>query len=285
MQIAYEKVLNPHGSSFSLIDKVAPGFDGVYHFHSEIEITLVTAGSGTRVVGDKLARFGPDDLVVLGENLPHQYASNPQDGRAFHRAKVIQFDEAFLGESFIGAPELGPVRRLFQRAKAGLKISGPTLEESKNLIEELFESEDFQRLLKLMELLNCLAHSKHIEPIASGVFDSRLSARESDKIDRALAFLLENFDRAITLEELSRHLHVSIPTCNRLLNKSVGKTFKSLLIEMRINHACLQLVDTDRPIIEIAQASGFSNLSNFNRRFKAVTNATPTSYRKQRRKM
>ena len=35
---------------------------------------------------------------------------------------------------------------------------------------------------------------------------------------------------AVTLEDLSRHLHVSPATCNRLLQKSIGRSFKTALI-------------------------------------------------------
>ena len=41
------------------------------------------------------------------------------------------------------------------------------------------------------------------------------------------------------------------------------------------------LVETDRPISVIAADVGFSNLSNFNRRFRAVRHMTPKEFRRQ----
>jgi AraC-like DNA-binding protein len=40
------------------------------------------------------------------------------------------------------------------------------------------------------------------------------------------------------------------------------------------------LAETDRPISVIATDAGFSNLSNFNRRFRAVRRMTPKEFRR-----
>ena len=40
---------------------------------------------------------------------------------------------------------------------------------------------------------------------------------------------------------------------------------------------------TDQPILDIAYASGFANLSNFNRRFKELKGCSPKAYRNQMR--
>jgi len=59
----------------------------------------------------------------------------------------------------------------------------------------------------------------------------------------------------------------------------LGRPFKALLLEMRVSHACKLLVETDATIIVITQQCGFTNLSNFNRRFKAFSGTTPREYR------
>ena len=91
MKIVFEKILPAAGSSFAILDKRAPTFDGRFHFHPEIEITLIETSSGRRVVGDSIESFAPGDLVLIGENLPHQYVSDSASRKSPAQAKVIQF--------------------------------------------------------------------------------------------------------------------------------------------------------------------------------------------------
>jgi AraC-like DNA-binding protein len=63
------------------------------------------------------------------------------------------------------------------------------------------------------------------------------------------------------------------------LQKSIGRSFKTSLNEIRISHACSLLLETDQPIVDVAYSSGFNNLSNFNRRFKEMKRHTPKDYR------
>jgi AraC-like DNA-binding protein len=50
----------------------------------------------------------------------------------------------------------------------------------------------------------------------------------------------------------------------------------------RIRNACQTLAETDQSILEIALASGFQNLANFNRQFRKTTGMPPREYRKLR---
>ena len=67
------------------------------------------------------------------------------------------------------------------------------------------------------------------------------------------------------------------------MQKSIGRSFKTALIEIRVSHACRLLLETDQPILDIAYASGFANLSNFNRRFKELKGRSPREYRNMMR--
>jgi AraC-like DNA-binding protein len=279
MKIVFEKIVPAAGSSFAILDKRAAAFDGKFHFHPEVEITLIESSAGRRIVGDNIEAFAPGDLVLLGQNLPHQYVSDPTSRGAPARAKVIQFRSDILGERWLGLPEFKRVAAMLKRSMRGLKFRGETVREAAHLIEQIFGVSQVKRLLLLLELLDVLARDNRAVPIASAGYVSKLSTREGDAIDRALEYLNTNYSQPVTLEDLCRHLRVSPATCNRLLQKSIGRSFKTSLNEVRISHACRLLLETDRPIPDVACSSGFNNLSNFNRRFKEMKRQTPKAYR------
>ena len=105
MKLVFERVLPSPESSFEILDKRAAAFDGRFHFHPEIEITLIESSSGRRLVGDSIDSFAPGDLVLLGENLPHQYVSNPASSDTVAAAKVIKFRADFAGSDLLRMPE------------------------------------------------------------------------------------------------------------------------------------------------------------------------------------
>lgn len=53
------------------------------------------------------------------------------------------------------------------------------------------------------------------------------------------------------------------------------------LIQARIDRSKRYLIDTSVPIHEIAEATGYSNVTHFCRQFKQLTGITPTQYREQ----
>ncbi|MGH3681418.1 MAG: AraC family ligand binding domain-containing protein, partial [Natronosporangium sp.] len=89
-----------------------------WHFHPEIELALITEGSGTRIVGDSVERYQPGDVTLIGAELPHSYA--PAAERGGHAAVVVQFRPDFLGAELLARPEFTGLARLFDRAARGL---------------------------------------------------------------------------------------------------------------------------------------------------------------------
>ena len=52
------------------------------------------------------------------------------------------------------------------------------------------------------------------------------------------------------------------------------------LLRVRVENARRMLALTDRPIYEIAERMGFSDVNNFTRQFKKQTGMTPRDYRR-----
>lgn len=67
----------------------------------------------------------------------------------------------------------------------------------------------------------------------------------------------------------------------RWFKNMTGSSFTSYVNDRKLASAAENLRRTDNKIVTIAEDAGFSNLSNFNRQFKARYEMTPGEYREK----
>ena len=100
-------------------------------------------------------------------------------------------------------------------------------------------------------------------------------------VRRACALIQDHHTEPLHLKNLACELGISSEHLSRLFHQSTGLRFREYLAETRVETACKALEQSDRPIAEIAHASGFTTLSRFNRCFKEHRSMTPRDWRKR----
>ena len=88
------------------------------------------------------------------------------------------------------------------------------------------------------------------------------------------------FMKRITIDSLSDQFDIPTSTLKRCFKGVYGTTIHHYLKECRINAAKRLLQESDRSILEIANAVGYENGSKFTSAFKEATGVTPSAYRK-----
>lgn len=101
------------------------------------------------------------------------------------------------------------------------------------------------------------------------------------KVRRAAQLIRERHNEALSLAEVADEVALSRERLSRLFHQTLGITFSDYLNEVRLGEARRQLSERVGSITEIAYASGFQSLSQFNRRFRAAEGVSPGHYRKQ----
>lgn len=257
------------------------GYGARWHFHPEYQITLVLKSSGYRIVGDSIAPLAPGDLVLVGSNVPHVWHQDPARNSshlAVH-AIVVRFREHFLGEHFLQSPEMEPIRRLLRRSARGLEVRGRTHDVIAGRLRELSGQSGFVRLRSLLDLLDKLAHSKDLSPIASAGFAPELRSSDPERMQRVLRFIHAGIGQPLARGDIARRAGLSAGAFSRFFKTRTGKTLPRYINELRIGSACAQLHNADAKIADIAVACGFDNLANFNRQFRAIAKMSPREYR------
>jgi len=101
-----------------------------------------------------------------------------------------------------------------------------------------------------------------------------------DALRQTLMLHIQNGDLGVDL--VARYSGMSPQGLQRRLRAS-GTTLTAEIIEVRKQRAGELLVETGKPVTEVATAVGFANPTSFTRAFKSWTGASPREYRKNRR--
>ncbi|MCI8648418.1 MAG: response regulator transcription factor [Firmicutes bacterium] len=107
----------------------------------------------------------------------------------------------------------------------------------------------------------------------------------TDQMKEAIIYIKERFCEKITLEEVASKVYMNPQYFSRTFKQQTGSTFSHYVTNMRIQHACRLLEQTDYPVYRIAIECGFSDPSYFNRVFGSSMEMTPQVYRKKKRKL
>lgn len=255
------------------------------HFHPELQLTFIKEGTGTLVVGDRIERFQPYDLLLLGANVPHVMLNDREFFEADSQRQVLSysffFKESMLGGILINSPELVHISALLREASHGvrLRFSGPTLLTEK--LETINELRSFEQFLLLLSVLDTMALWPDCERLSGTSYKNPNKPVDHHRLENVFNFILTNYSNVITLDDIAGVANLTPHAFCRFLRTHTRKTFSQLLNEVRIEHACRLLKDSTQSISQIAFTCGYSNLSNFNRQFKQVTGMPPRDYLKK----
>lgn len=281
MTIAFEKLVPPPGHSFRCFERSALETPAKWHRHPELEITFVPFGTGTRLVGDHVARYSPGDLVLSGENLPHTWLSDDFVGKKFdrHIAYVIQFSIDFLGATFFDAPELNDVRLMLNKARRGLLFKAETSQRVGEIMKGMPEQHGLPQLVSLLECLHLLAEEGG-ELLASEGYTPGFDNASDWRIDKACNYINEHLeDPELSHAAICKEVDMNPSSFSRMFKRATGRTVTQYVSELRIGIACRLLMETGDSILDVSLKSGFDNLSSFNRSFRKIKQMTPREYR------
>ena len=279
MNAIFEQLTTGIESSVSIIELNMTHFDGPYHFHPEMEITWIRKGSGRRYLGDNVSDYGPDDLVLVGTNVPHCWLSGKETILNKARAMVIQFQPNFAGETFLELPEVNKIQNLIKKTNNGIIFKGNTKEKIISKMVQCATEDGFSRLLRFFEILDLAANSKEIETIAPYSAAMTASPADTERFQKVFSYLIGNYQQEISLKAVAKIANLTPNAFCRYLKNVTRKTLLEIVTEFRIRHACQLLKNSTKSVNEICFDCGFGNISYFNKTFKANTEYTPSQYR------
>lgn len=97
---------------------------------------------------------------------------------------------------------------------------------------------------------------------------------------RAKAYIRENYQKQLTLEEVSSIAGFNPTYFSTLFKKQTGEKFTDYLASVRIQAAQQLLMDNELSILSVAEKTGYGDVKYFSKQFKKAMGLTPQEYRK-----
>jgi AraC-like DNA-binding protein len=283
MAVYQERIPLVDNASYIARSYGLPIIDFPYHAHPEYELNYVSNIRGSRHVGDHKEDIEHEDLVLTGPYLPHQWkCAFGKSGNT--RQLTVQMSHTFPGKDFLERPEAKKIKDLLNRSSRGIVFEGKVVGETERLIHKLLKTSDFKGMMVLLEILHTLSEWKSYRILSSTTYLPEREAFSRNEKTDILYYMLQHFRENVSLQSVAKQYNMSESAFAHFIRKKTGKSFTSLLNEMRIGYACRQLIDTDKNIAEVCFECGYNNISYFNRKFRELKTRSPKTFRKEYRK-
>ena len=279
MKVLPFSIPKPENLTLYVQEDRGPSFYDKLHQHKEFQISVIVEGEGTYIIGDCVGEFKPNDIFVLGENLPHVFKSDSSPENMASMISVF-FSRDSYGEDFFGLPEFDHFQSFFEDSVLGIEILSNKVKLKKKLIaiKSASKFDQFMAFIKILDLIS----TAEKRTLSSLINLKKYAGNEGKRMSDIFKYTMDNFQGEISLNDVADIANMTPNAFCRYFKQRTTKTFVNFLIDIRIGNACKLLAKkNDLSITEISYKSGFNNLANFNRKFKAIKGITPSEYRKK----
>jgi AraC-like DNA-binding protein len=108
-----------------------------------------------------------------------------------------------------------------------------------------------------------------------------LSGVEAVKVP--VEYIRKNYHQHFSIDELAEVAHLSVSALERRFKKYLAKTPKQFITEIRLENARRLLVETNTPISQVGDETGFTDHSYFSKQFRLFFGELPSDFRKNSR--
>ena len=235
--------LNPRRCGYQTVHASSKAIPSVYAFTA---IHYVDNGSGTLFKNECEFKIGAGDVFIIKKGETVLCRPAPESSLSYY---FISFD-GNLASDFETLP--------------------PFFKGEKNIFEKINDIEaSSSKSVSLLSAYLFEIYSKYCTLENSGPVDY---------VDRIKEYIESNYQNDIRIEQISSLLHLSRGYIARIFKKRTGMTVIEYLNIYRLDQA-ERFLKSGKSITEAAYLSGFSDLSNFSKKFKNHTGISPGKYK------
>lgn len=253
-----------------------------WHWHPEIELTLVMEGRIRYQVNDQVYDLQPGDGLFCNTNALH--TGHMIDGgdcyyisTTFHPRVIYGFEGSVLQTDYVNP--------ILNDASFGSRAFHPDAGWQSRLLDALREiyilylehPPTFELLVQQQLSAIWLEICTHMESVRPG--DSAGTGRDIERLRSILRFIQEHYAEKITLDDIADQINICKSECCRFFKKHMDESLFDYLLYYRVEKSLPLLAEGRLSITDIAEQTGFSSPGYFSRVFRKQMNCTPTQYR------
>ena len=247
-----------------------PDWSFYMHSHNDaLEISYILAGKGAVYCDGKFFALTEGDIVIKNPLVSHAESSDSADPI---EQVCLSVDGLKVGGN---VKNVFPIEGLSPIVKSG---------EKKILLDALFR-DILEQAVNVnspnMEYINALL--RMVLTVILHHTEQLITEREhiecGELMHEVRRYIETHYTENLCLGSIADIFHLSIYYLARQFKKYTGFTLNTYILSCRMGEAQRRLIFTDDSISEIAQGSGYSNLSYFYATFKKKVGCTPKAYK------
>lgn len=253
-----------------------PKYEMAFHWHSNVELIRVNSGKLNLTLDNRTSLLSKGEIAIVNSEIVH--GATPQNCDY----ECIVFNLAFLKTGNHACDTF--LDNLLSHT--AFLTEHPSDEQVTAIIDEIFQEIAKPQGMSAFKIIG-LFHTLLGELQAKNLFTSHLPpSNEHDekkvvKLKTVLKYIRENFDKDITLENMSAVAGFSEKYFCKFFKDMTGTTPVNYLLTYRIERAARKLLSSDLSVTQIAYDCGFNDVSYFIKTFKNFKHLSPKEYRKR----
>lgn len=252
------------------------------HIHyNDYEVYYLLEGERCYFIGTKIYHLKQGSLVFIRRNVIHKTALAKE---AHHDRILLEISRSYLESVFAITGEL-TLHDFFQDDCIILSLES----EEQNFITELLlalgrelgtKNSGFRLLAKSL-VAELFIYAKRMENKTNPSASSRTDDPRHRQIEQIACYIAENCCSPLSLNSIAEQFYMNKCYLSRIFKEITGFTVNGYLHARRIQKARSLLIQNSMNISEVSEATGYENLTYFERVFKKHTGMSPLEYRRQ----
>lgn len=252
-------------------------WEGVPHFHEDIEIMTVKEGKVMYVVNGRNVLLNEGDTIVVNSNQIHY--SLTVDG-AMAKYVIAVLHPGILANSVaVDMQAVKPITENSELSYLRFRYINEHTEDIRNLVLALpdMRHDAFAVTKQFYQIWDIVRK----QAASLGAREEVVSDPRMQSFKAMMHYIANNYSSQITLADIAASGNISKSLCNTLFHQYVGESPIGYLMHLRCRKVAELLRASRMPMSEIAAQTGFGGVSYMSETFRKFFDRSPREYRKQ----